>query len=128
MKKAEISFSTTATDLQAAIDGFMDTISDTDLRSFYTTTYNCKTNGDIWHNHYLIIDGKLVGTFIFDSDDAYSNWADAVAILESVPSHLSTETADITFEEFATIAQQADVEFINMNPRKTALDDEFGLV
>jgi hypothetical protein len=128
MKKADFSFTAESTDLQEAIDMLLEDLSDADLRNFYQTTHTCVTNGDIWHKHYFIKDGKLIGTFIFDSDDAYSNWSGAATLLESLPNHLNTELADITFEEFAAIAQEADVEFINQNPRKTALDDEFGLV
>ena len=128
MKKVEISYNTDKTDLQEAINEFMDSISDADLRTLYTTTHSCKTNGDIWHNHYMISDSKLVGIFVFDSDDAFSNWSAALTVFESAPNHASTNAVDVTFEEFAAIAQEADVEFINMNPRKTALDDEFGLV
>lgn len=125
MKKLTVTLSnSTITNIEEFHNSVIDTISDADLITLGSTIKSLSENGDIWFKHYYLDNDKCHLLYIFDSEDALTNFSPAKAVLESLEMFDKSVDEDLTFEQFADLASQYDETFIPNNRVDALLSTE----
>lgn len=78
-------------------------------------------NGDLWFKHYYQENDNNYLVFIFDSNEAVTNFGSGKSVIENMPLFDSYQEEEITFEQFATYASGSTETLINNTRVNTTL-------